>query len=361
MRTSFRTAAVVAVVMAVGAFSAPAAHAIQASGSIILSPSKQLGLAPGEEFDVTVSVVNTSSQTPTPPGAAAPATLTGPITIDLGCTDCSCLQKQAGALSFVAGGDAGCVSRTGDVTGCSGNDSTVTIDLAAAGVALPADDTPVVIATFRLRMDATTAPPLGIRATTGLCALTACLAPGQGCVSCSADGCTVVTVVQATQLCNCPHACPNKIRFLGDLARHDFFELHGIIVPSAGFDPVGQPFTVSMSNSGGEIFSFTLPAGSLNAQGSKMFRYVDGNASANGGIAGVQLTARTDQPGAYRIDIRGFSAALEPATTVPSDDGNITATWTVGGETFSSGAIPWERKVFGWQLNEFAQCTAQTP
>mgnify|MGYP000600174694 CR=1 FL=1 len=30
-----------------------------------------------------------------------------------------------------------------------------------------------------------------------------------------------------------------------------------------GFDPANKPFTVSMSNSGGQIFSFTLPAGSL--------------------------------------------------------------------------------------------------
>ena len=61
-----------AVLIGVGLFTAPAAHAIQASGSIILSPSKQLQLAPGEEFEVTVSVVNTSSQTPLPPGPPRP-------------------------------------------------------------------------------------------------------------------------------------------------------------------------------------------------------------------------------------------------------------------------------------------------
>ena len=75
MRTSFRIAALVAAVMGAGGVAAPTAHAIQASGSIILSPSKQLQLAPGEEFEVTVSAVNTSSQTPLPPGPARPSLL----------------------------------------------------------------------------------------------------------------------------------------------------------------------------------------------------------------------------------------------------------------------------------------------
>lgn len=166
-----------------------------------------------------------------------------------------------------------------------------------------------------------------------------------------------MTPQQGNQPCNCPHACPNKIRFIGDAARPDFFELHAIVVPGGGFDPGGQPFTVSLSNSGGQIFAFTLPAGSLTAQGTT-FRYSDATASDTGGIAAVQLTARDDVPGAFRIDIRGFSAALEPATTIPSADGKIAASWTVGGETFSSGTLDWERKVFGWQLTEFGLCQA---
>src|SRR5689334_13229286 len=110
VRTTLRF---LAAVVGVGILATPAAHAIQASGSIILSPAKQLQLAQGETVDVAVAVVNTSSQTPLPPGPAAPGTLTGPITIDLGCTDCGCTQKQAGALSFVPGPNAGCVTKAG--------------------------------------------------------------------------------------------------------------------------------------------------------------------------------------------------------------------------------------------------------
>jgi hypothetical protein len=360
MRTLGLVAALVSVFIWAEGVAPPAAQAIQASGSIILSPSKQLQLAPGEEFEVTVSAVNTSSQTPLPPGPAAPATLTGPITIDLGCTDCGCTQKQGGALVFVAGGSAGCVSKIGAVTSCSGNDSVVTIDLGASGVALPADTTPVTIATIRLRMDAVSGPPLGIRAGTGTCALTACIAPGQGCVSCSAEGCTFVTPQQGNQPCNCPHACANKIRFIGDLAQPDFFELHAIIQTGGAFDPVGQPFTVSMANAGGQFLSFTLPPGSLQPQGAN-FRYSDGGVSTTGGIAAVQLTARDGIPGAYRIDIRGYSAALEPATTIPTDDGNINTSWEVGGESFSSGVLSWDRKAFGWQLTQFGLCQIGAP
>lgn len=50
----------------------------------------------------------------------------------------------------------------------------------------------------------------------------------------------------AVQLARTPS---EQDRFVGDLAQPDFLELHVIITPGAGFDPVGQPFTVSLSNS----------------------------------------------------------------------------------------------------------------
>lgn len=356
MHTWFRGVVAFVALVAGGSWLVPpAAHAIQASGSIILSPSKQLQLAQNEELEVTVSVVNTSSQTPAPL-LGAPATLTGPITIDLACTDCGCTQKQAGALTFVAGASAGCVAKVGEVMSCSGDSSTVTIELAGGGVALPADTTPVEIATFRLRMNAGSGPPLGIRARTGDCALTACIAPDQGCVSCSADGCTFLTPGAPGNLpCDCPHPCPNRIRFIGDLGRPDAFEVHAIIQPGPGFDPSAHPFTVSMSNASGEIFSFTLPPGSLVQQGAN-FRYTASGTNQTGGIARVNATARNDTPGAYRIDIVGFSAALEPATTIPVEDGNITTVWEVGGAAFSTGVQAWERRQFGWQLTQFGFC-----
>ena len=214
------TLALLTILAGIGLVAAPAAHAIQASGSIILSPSKQLQLAPGEEFEVTVSVVNNSSQTPTPPGPAAPATLTGPITVDLGCTDCGCSTKQSGALQFVAGPAAGCVSKSGQVTDCTAQGATaVVINLAAGGIPLPNNDTPVQVAVIKLKMLADSGPPLGIRASTGVCALTACITPpATGCVSCSAEGCTFVTPQQGNQPCDCPHLCPN----CGRRHRHEY-------------------------------------------------------------------------------------------------------------------------------------------
>jgi hypothetical protein len=346
-----------AITAGVGLIAAPAAQAIQASGSIILSPSKQLQLAPGEEFEVTVSAVNTSSQTPLPPGPAAPATLTGSITIDLGCTDCGCTAKQSGAVTFVAGGAAGCVTKVGQVVDCAAaGATTVVINLGPGGLPLPNNSSPVPVATIKLKMNADSGPPLGIRASTGACALTACITPpDQGCVSCSAEGCTFVTPQQGNQPCDCPHLCPNKIRFIGDLAKPDFFELHAILQPAPGFNPANQPFTVSMSNANGQIFTFTLPAGSL-VSGGDAFTYTNNNADVTGGVFKVKLAERDDVPGAFRLDIQGYSAALQPDTTIPIDIPDMTAEFSVGGESWTTGVKTWERKGFGWQLNLFGVC-----
>jgi hypothetical protein len=347
----------VAIAVGVGVLAVPSAQAIQASGSIILSPAKQLQLLKGEVVNVDVAVVNTSSQTPLPPGPAAPATLAGPITVDLGCTDCGCSQKQGGALTFVAGPNAGCVTKSADVVSCTqGVDPSVAvINLAPAGAALPNNSTPVTIATIAVKMNVDTGPPLGLRAGTGLCAITACIAQGQGCVSCSAEGCSFVTPVASTnQPCDCQHICANKIIF-SKTAKPDAFQLHAIILPSAGFDPVGKPFTVSMSNAGGQIFSFTLPPGSL-VNGGDAFTYSSTTASSTGGIQFIKIAARDDTPGAYRIDIQGFAFNIKADTTQPTDDPNISTSWDVGGQSWSSGVVTWTRKLFGWQLDKFGFC-----
>jgi hypothetical protein len=358
-RTVRVTLSFFAVLIGLGMVAAPAAHAIQASGSIILSPAKQLQLAKGETVNVDVSVVNTSSQTPLPPGPAAPATLTGPITVELGCTDCGCAQQLAGSLLFVPGPAAGCVTKTGSVVSCvaGGNPNEVVINLAAAGVALPNNSTPTAIATIAIKMNVDSGPPLGIRAGTEVCGLTACITPpDQACVSCSAEGCTFVTPnAAASPPCDCPHLCPSKIVFIGDAAKPDSFELHSIILPGNGFDPANKPFTVSMSNSGGQIFSFTLPAGSL-VDGGDAFTYTNNTAKTTGGISLVKLAARDDTPGAFRLDIQGFSANLQPDTTIPADNPNITTSWDVGGQSWTSGIEAWDRKSFGWQLNQFGFC-----
>ncbi|HEY8516996.1 MAG TPA: hypothetical protein VIS07_15915 [Candidatus Binatia bacterium] len=352
------TIRLLAVLCGIGLFAAPAAHAIQASGSIILSPSQQLGLSPGDQFELTVSIVNTSSHTPLPPGPDAPATLTGPIAIDLACTDCDCSSKQSGAITFIPGPVDGCVSHVPGVTSCSSGGSTVVlINLAPGGLSLPAGSAPVEIARIRLQMNTDSGPPLGIRAGTGVCALTACITPpDQGCVSCSAEGCTFVTPQQGNQPCDCPHQCANKLRFIGDAAKPDFFEFHSIILPSPGFDPVNQPFSVSLSNAiVGQIFSFTLPPGSLK-KGGDAFTYTNNQAANTGGVKMVKLAARDDLPGAFRLDIQGYSPNIQPDTTIPMDIPDMTVEFSVGGQSWTTGVKTWDRKNFGWQLNEFGTC-----
>ena len=348
----------IAVFGGVGILAAPTADAFQASGSIILSPSKQLQLAKGETVDVAVSVANTSSQN-TQPGSGAPATLTGPITVELGCNDCSCAQQLSGSLLFVSGPNSGCVTKAGAVVGCEAgaNPNSVVINLATAGIALANSSSPTAIATIKVKMNVDSGPPLGIRAGTEACGLTSCITPpSQGCVSCSAEGCTFVTPnAAASPPCDCPHLCPNKIVFVGNAAKPDLFELHSIIVPGNGFDPASNPFTVSMSNSGGQIFNFTLPPGSLVHRG-KAFTYTNKTAKTTGGIALVKLAARNDTPGAFRLDIQGYSPNLQPGTTLPSGNPNITSSWDVGGQSWTSGLVAWDRKAFGWQLNRFGFC-----
>ncbi|MEW6273328.1 MAG: hypothetical protein AB1689_28960 [Thermodesulfobacteriota bacterium] len=303
--------------------------------------------------------MNSSSQTPlVPPGFDAPATLTGPITIDLGCTDCDCATKQSGAVTFVPGPDAGCVSKVAGVTSCaSGGATVVLLNLAPGGIALPAGSAPLEIAKIKLQMNTDSGPPLGIRAGTGVCALTACITPPDtGCVSCSAEGCTFVTPQQGNQPCDCPHLCPNKLRFIGDINKPDFFEFHSIILPAPGFDPVNQPFSVSLSNAiAGQIFSFTLPAGSL-VSGGDAVTFSDSNADVTGGIFKIKLAKRDDVPGAFRLDIQGYSAAIHPDTTTPMDIPDMTLEFSIGGQSWTSGVKTWERKVFGWQLNQFGVC-----
>jgi cysteine-rich repeat protein len=192
-----RTVRVLLGAVVIGLVGAPAAQAIQASGSIVLEPSKQSGLLEGEEISVDISIRNTSTATATLALLPNPATLGGTISVRLGSSDC-CGADGSAELEFIPGPAAGCEAKGGSVSGCTdGLPGEVLIDLAPNGVLLPASDAPVFLATLRLRNTVrlpSVLPQLQIRASTGVCALESCvsLLQREGCVDGAAEGGTFV-------------------------------------------------------------------------------------------------------------------------------------------------------------------------
>ena len=92
------------------------------------------------------------------------------------------------------------------------------------------------------------------------------------------------------------------------------------------------------------------PPGSLIA-GGDAFTFTDNNADVTGGVFKVKLAERDDSPGAFRLDIQGYSANLQPDTTIPMDTPDMTAEFAIGGQSWTTGVKTWDRKAFGWQLN----------
>src|SRR5262249_37739641 len=118
------------------------AHAVQTSASLSVSPSNWGLLATGDQFDVTVSAHNTSTDTPaaTFPDGSGPvrATLSGRITVQLACTDPACTMQLPGKLMFVPVGGSGCVAKNPAVTSCaSAGGDNVAIAIGGA-IVLPA-------------------------------------------------------------------------------------------------------------------------------------------------------------------------------------------------------------------------------
>jgi hypothetical protein len=330
---------------------APAAIAgVQTSASLSVVPSDSGPLENGDVINLEVIAHNHSSNTPPNAVLNVPATITGPITVQLGCLTCDCSVNDS-RIQFMAGPVTGCVAKDGAVTSCAaGPANTALINLAPAGIVVPAGGS-VSIATIKVMavVDPVNGPflPSGIRASTDDCAVTACVdgTPASGfCVDCAAEGCTKVLFEGGPPLINCPHPCPNKIRFR---AGPDFFEFHAIIEPVPGYDPEANGFNVTLSNVNGQIFALSLPVGSINCQ-SDACTFNNSNADNVGGVAFVKSAARDDVPGQYRIDIRGYVNGLDTATTNP-DRPDMTFTFDIGGQSFTSGQLIWQRTSFGWQ------------
>jgi hypothetical protein len=327
------------------------ALAVQASGALQVIPDNWGLLAVNDEVDVTIIARNTSTDTPAasfPDGLGdVPATLEGNVAVTLACTDPTCSAQVAGKMVFLPVGGNGCVAKHPAVTSCtSGGGQLVNVALGGP-IALPAGGS-VDVATIRIKMiDVGGVAQLGIRAQTEPASLTACSTNAPAvCAMCMAEGCTKVFTIQGVNTGPCPHACPSKIRFLGDAAKPDFFEFHSLIFPGTVIDPPTQAFTITLSNAlFNPIFSFTLPPGSFTNQGDA-YTYADPGAATTGGIAWVKMARRDGFTNVYRVDIQAYDATLEAKALLAS----MTVEFSVGPETFSV-TTPWTQKVFGWQLN----------
>jgi hypothetical protein len=286
-RAVFRSIQIPLLALAFGLWAVPVAHAVQASGSIQLIPSKQLDLAKNDTITLDVSIVNNS--TTTPPGAIAPnpASLTGPITVDYTCTNpsCDCTITDPARFSFVScsivGAPAGVVSC---VPGAPGQ---VIINLAAGGISLPASTTPLFLAKLTIKNNLDKLPFTRFRASTDVCALESCVSLGTDCATCAAEGCSFARGPQETnQILSCKHGCLNRISFFSGL---DKLHFNGL-VQAQGYDPSADTFSLTLSK-GGTIFTVTLP--NLPQVATRTWRIFGPGNSTTPGFEEIEVTKRT--------------------------------------------------------------------
>jgi len=332
---------------------APDADAVQTGGSISLYPTDWGRLKTGDVVDVVIAVNNTSSDTPAsdfPNDGVDPvsAKLRGAVTVFLALDGPECTDHVPGKLRFVPVGPSGCVDKDSNVVGCAaGADDSVIVSLKPAGITLPGAGT-VDVATIRIEvLDAEGLTLLGIKAKSDLAGLRACSSSAPSvCSECEAKGCSTLAFAPQGAVIGCPHACPARIIYRGDMQTPDFFEFHGMITLTPPITPQTQPFTLSLSNAlFNPMFQFALPPGSFVKQGSA-YTYRNNNARSAGGIAFVKLAQRDGQPNTFKIDIQAFDAGLESRATLP----DMTVRFTIGAEPYET-SNKWTQKPNGWIMN----------
>ena len=144
VRQNMLIALVALAVIVVIPSSAVAQGVCTAAGS--MSPLPQAGfdcdnaLLPGEQFEIIYRVTNNSSTVPG--GTPVAADLRGFVTATLACEDSACAAKLPPVLSWVDGGDNGCVTRVAGVASCAAGvgPNEVIIQMVGDGVQIPADD-----------------------------------------------------------------------------------------------------------------------------------------------------------------------------------------------------------------------------
>ncbi len=302
-RSSWSLYLMTATALMAGALATPVAYAIQSSGSILLVPDDQTGIAPNQEVRIGVFFKNTSTRTPDPgpppppppppvPGAAADALLSGPISVDYACLNsCECPVARPDDLIFL-----GCDLTGGVATGCTaGAAGEVLINL-PAGLVIPGGDTPVLLATLRLRNNV--APPTDlpthfIRATTESCAVRACddIIAQVNCTDCAAEGCSYIRGTSPSTPFSCKHGCENKIEFFPQSpAKQDLLKVNAVF-HQPGYDPATQPFAVTVSTGGVTLFSQAEPF--LPRAGTNAYRVTGPGNNTTAGLVEIEVTRRT--------------------------------------------------------------------
>lgn len=288
-------------------FGASTAHAVQSSGSIQLVPSKQTGITQDELITVDVYFTNTSTQTPPQALIPAIATVTGPITVDIGCVDCACTQQDVTALSFVAGGQSGCTVKGPGVTSCAaGAPGEVLLNLPPAGLVVP-DATPLFLATITLKNNLQALPVLGLRAATGVCSVKACvIPPNQQCASCAAEGCSFLAgVIEEQALLRCKHSCFNQVNFTNNL---DAYIFQGVaVVDDPNFNPANESFTLSFGVPGNPVVNISIPGG-IPSTGAGVWTLTGPGNQNNPGIDLIKITRQTGAgcQNSYRLQVKFF-------------------------------------------------------
>lgn len=334
-----------AAALTMGLWFVPAAHAVQASGSIQLIPSQQTDLLKNQDITLDVSFVNNSTTSPPSPVSPREATLTGPITVDYACTSssCDCTTKDPTRLSFVSCSIVGAPAGVVSCVDAGAGTGQVIINLAPGGLDLAADPTPVFLAQITLQTDVDPLPLTRFRAGTDVCALSSCLALGVDCATCAAEGCSFVRGPEATGgLLSCKHGCPNRISFFSGLDHLHFNTL--VHVP--GYDPATDSFTLTLTD-GGTVFTVSVP--NVPQVDTRVYMLKGPGNSTTPGIESIEITRRTGTgPGGvdctdnwFKIIVEGWgdmnlAQMPDPMITVDLSLGTSPVTELTDTETWTS-------------------------
>src|SRR5581483_3436355 len=148
----------------------------------------------------------------------------------------------------------------------------------------------------------------------------------------------------------CHHPCPDLIVF-GRGNKPDRLQVLSAFAAGTVVDPPNEPFTITLSNANGVIYSADLLPGDLTFKG-RSFRFEDKGAKKGTGIRGGlgKVDIRTEpKTGAIRVTVQTFGD-LSSATVA-----NMTLEISLGDDAFGSTA-DWTRKTFGWK--NFHHCDA---
>ena len=131
--------------------------------------------------------------------------------------------------------------------------------------------------------------------------------------------------------------CPEKINLRGPV---DSLTFQALLTPASPLSPATEPFTITLRNANGVVFTATLPAGSLKPQG-RRFQFRDPNARVTGGFTRVTVRPKGSN---WRITViaRG---TMSGATLAP-----MTVELQLGDDTFAT-VNTWSKREYGWLLH----------